>query len=133
MIEGTPATLLWGPVADARADAIAGIERASVTLGAGEDLLAGFPTFAGADGPRRYLLFAQSPAELRGTGGIWGAYAILTVSDGRFEIGPFTRTRSLPEFPPDAVPEPGPGVCQTRVGAGRGPGNERGRPAASSA
>jgi hypothetical protein len=108
MIEGTPATLLWGPVADARADAIAGIERASVTLGAGEDLLAGFPTFAGADGPRRYLLFAQSPAELRGTGGIWGAYAILTVDDGRFDIGPFTRTRSLPEFPADEVPEPSP-------------------------
>lgn len=107
-IASTPATMLWGPVADARADAIAGIERATRTLSAAEDLLAGFPVFAGADEPRRYLLFAQSPAELRGTGGLWGAYAVLTVKDGRFDIGPFTRTRSLPEFPPDAVPEPGP-------------------------
>ena len=59
------------------------------------------PAFLGADGPRSYFLGAQNPAELRGTGGLIGAFAILTVDDGLIEIGPFRDV--LPVFR-DVVP-----------------------------
>lgn len=44
------------------------------------------PAFLGDDGQRRYLLALQNPAELRGTGGLVGFYAVLTASDGKFEL-----------------------------------------------
>lgn len=45
------------------------------------------PSMLGADGPRRYLVVFQNTAESRGTGGLPGAYAVLTVEEGhpRFE------------------------------------------------
>ena len=51
-------------------------------LHAGSLILDGLPSFLGADGPRRYLFGASNPAELRGTGGLIGAYAILTMDRG---------------------------------------------------
>ena len=38
--------------------------------------------FAGADGPRRFLLFSQNPDEVRPTGGFIGTYGVLA-TDGR--------------------------------------------------
>lgn len=40
------------------------------------------PGFLGAKESRRYLIGAQNPAELRGTGGLIGAIGELTVHDG---------------------------------------------------
>ena len=36
--------------------------------------------------PRTYMLVFQNPAEARGTGGIVGAYAVITVSRGEFKV-----------------------------------------------
>jgi hypothetical protein len=69
-------------------------------------ILRGAPAFLGADGPRRYFFGAQNPAELRGTGGIIGAYAILTIDDGRFRFSPFRPIQSLPAPEPIEVPPP---------------------------
>ena len=46
-----------------------------------------FPTMLGGDGTRRYFVALQNEAELRGTGGLPGAFAIAAVHDGvvRFE------------------------------------------------
>jgi hypothetical protein len=41
------------------------------------------PGIAGWDGPRRYLVLAQNPAELRPSGGFAGTYGILTLDKGR--------------------------------------------------
>ena len=57
---------------------------------------AGAPAFLGADGPRHYFFGASNPAELRGTGGLIGAYAILTIDDGRLSFSDFRPVQSLP-------------------------------------
>ena len=69
-------------------------------------LLRGLGSFAGVGAPRRYLVLAQNPAELRGTGGIWGAYALVTLRDGRATISPARPTQTLRDFPAGRVPSP---------------------------
>lgn len=45
------------------------------------------PALAGGDGPRRYLLAFQNPAELRATGGLLGGVALLEARDGVIQLG----------------------------------------------
>jgi len=40
------------------------------------------PALLGADGPRTYAVLLQNMAEIRGSGGLVGAYALITVDDG---------------------------------------------------
>ncbi|HJV04462.1 MAG TPA: DUF4012 domain-containing protein, partial [Actinomycetota bacterium] len=49
----------------------------------------------GVGEPRTYLVGAQSPAELRGSGGFIGAYALMTARRGEIELGPFRPIQSL--------------------------------------
>lgn len=44
------------------------------------------PSMLGADGKRSYLVLFQNNAEIRSTGGIPGAYAVLTAKNGRLEM-----------------------------------------------
>lgn len=62
--------------------------------------------FMGGEGKRRYLFGAQSPAELRGTGGYIGAYAIATFDDGTFRLSRFAPIQDLQNFPVSKVPPP---------------------------
>ena len=64
------------------------------------------PSFLGADGPRRYVFGASNPAELRGTGGLIGAYAILTIDHGRLSFSDFRPIQSLPRPDVSDVPSP---------------------------
>ncbi|MCU0312369.1 MAG: DUF4012 domain-containing protein [Acidimicrobiales bacterium] len=48
--------------------------------------LAVAPTLLGADGPKRYFLAFSTPAESRDGGGFIGAYGLLTVDAGRFDL-----------------------------------------------
>jgi len=105
-ITETPETLLLPPVAQARWDAEAEVRDATEALVGARDLLAGLPAFAGAEGPRRYLFFAENPAELRSTGGLWGAYSVLTIQDGRLDFDGFRPIALLRELDPDDVPPP---------------------------
>ncbi len=105
-IDDTPSTLIVSPVAAARDDAEQQVSQAATTLRSASLLLDAFPAFAGADGPKRYLLVAESPAELRGTGGIWGAFAILSADRGKISVSPFRGVLSLRQLAPDAVPAP---------------------------
>ena len=107
-VRDTPASLIPASVADARFIAEEQAATASQTLDAASLLVEGLPAFAGSDGPRRYLVIAESPAEQRGTGGLGGAYAILEADEGSLEIGRFRPIRSLPEATPDQVPAPNP-------------------------
>jgi len=101
-----PDSLLIGPVAPARRTAEEELRRLNETIHAASSLLQGLPGFLGADGPRRYFFGAQNPAELRGTGGLIGAYSILRIDDGRFRLGPFVPIHSLPAPRLDQVPPP---------------------------
>jgi hypothetical protein len=108
LIRATPSSLLIGQVADARFQAELELETVSRELDSSLAILRGLPGFAGSDGARRYLFVASNPAELRGTGGLWGAYAIVTLSEGRLSFGPFAPIESLRDLPPDDVPAPNP-------------------------
>ena len=77
-------------------------------LEVGEALAAALPRFLGSEGPRHYFFAAQNPAELRGTGGLMGAYAILTADQGRLSFSEFNPVQDLTSLPPGTVPPPNP-------------------------
>ncbi|HYV02817.1 MAG TPA: DUF4012 domain-containing protein, partial [Actinomycetota bacterium] len=87
-LEEAPDSLLIGPVGPARRTAEEELQELSDRVHAASAVLQGLPGFFGADGPRKYFFGAQNPAELRGTGGLIGAYSILRIDDGRFHFGP---------------------------------------------
>lgn len=60
-------------------DVVASGERAATTL-------AVLPGFLGADSPRSYFVGLQTPAELRGTGGLIGMFTSLTIDGGALEL-----------------------------------------------
>ncbi len=53
------------------------------------------PPMLGADGPRNYFLAFQTNAEARGTGGLVGAYGILTADQGRISLDTLGSNRDL--------------------------------------
>ncbi len=58
----------------------------------------------GADGSRNYLVLVQNSAEIRATGGISGALAVLTVEDGRISLTDQGSATEMGNFnPPLAV------------------------------
>ena len=62
------------------------------------------PPMLGADGPRRYFLAFQNPAEARGTGGLLGAYGVLKADDGAIKVehlGPNTELTNPKKLPID--------------------------------
>ena len=58
------------------------------------------PAILGSDGPRRYLILTQNPAELRPTGGFIGSYGIIAFDHGRVTERSF-RDVFLLDFPWD--------------------------------
>lgn len=105
-VAATPTTWLAGPLHEARATADRRAGQAAESLRAGAALAEQLPAFLGADEPRRYFLGAQNPAELRGTGGLIGAFAILTADEGRLDVGEFDSVGSLTNRAPDELPPP---------------------------
>ena len=105
-VQASPRSLLLGSVASARTLMIEQLTSLQEEVHSGSSLLEGLPTFLGQDGPRRYFLAAQDPAELRGTGGVIGAYTILTIDNGRFSFAPFRPIQSLPIPPLHSVRPP---------------------------
>ncbi|MEO8293271.1 MAG: DUF4012 domain-containing protein [Actinomycetota bacterium] len=105
-VRDSPDSLLIAPVRDARTLAEEELASLRVLLDTGSSLLQGLPGFLGTEGERRYFFAAQDPAELRGTGGVIGAYSILSIADGRFTFSPFRPIQSLPIPPLDEVPPP---------------------------
>jgi hypothetical protein len=97
-LERSAGHLVLAPVADARAEALDTLRDLREQLAAGARVLEGLPAFLGADGARVYFFGAVNPAELRGAGGLLGAYSILTVQDGRFTFGRFSPTQQLPRL-----------------------------------
>jgi uncharacterized protein DUF4012 len=105
-IRRAPSSLLLGPVAEGRREAEELAADAARVLQAGRELMAALPGFVGVDGPRRYLFVAENPAELRGTGGLWGAYSIATIRNGSLRFGPFLPIQKLTDLPPDKAQAP---------------------------
>jgi Protein of unknown function (DUF4012) len=101
-----PDSWLLGEVAGARELLLDRLDHGLSLARAGDEMLRALPTLAGSSEPRRYFVAAQNSAELRGTGGLIGNYAILTVDDGEFSLGPFQDAQSLPNVPADRAGSP---------------------------
>ena len=97
-LDATPTGLVLPQVASARDAARAQLEDVHGQLEAGSLILQGLPAFLGADGPRHYFIGASNPAELRGSGGLIGAYAILTIDRGRLSLSDFRPVQSVPHL-----------------------------------
>ncbi len=80
--EQTSASSLPPPVRQLRADLVEQTGRLAEALASARTATALAPAMLGADGPRRYFLAVQNNAEVRGTGGLVGAYAVLRAEDG---------------------------------------------------
>ena len=74
---------LPGPIADARDTMRAKIAEFGPPLKAYAQAAAILPEILGWNGPRRYLVLTQDPAELRPTGGFIGSFGILAFDKGR--------------------------------------------------
>jgi hypothetical protein len=96
-----------GPVGDPRYEFATQVAEAHRIVDGAAELARTLPAFLGGEDRRRYLVGAQNPAELRGTGGFIGAYAIMEARQGRIELGPFrpiiqlTSTREPGVEPPN--------------------------------
>ncbi len=77
---------LLGPVRDAHAQLLGQLEDAQSVLRPVAQATALAPGMLGADGPRTYMVLFQNNAEVRTTGGIVGAYAVLRADTGRLEM-----------------------------------------------
>jgi hypothetical protein len=111
-IEASASSWVLGPVARGRQEALAQVRDLPALFSRASTIVGRLPGFLGADGPRRYFIAAQSPAEMRGTGGFLGAFAVLTVDDGRFSFSPFQSVADLPDFAPDAILAPSPSYAR---------------------
>jgi hypothetical protein len=76
-----------GPVTDALESVGQKLDQAQSLLNTGAKALQLAPGMLGENGERTYLLIFQNNAELRSTGGIPGAYAVLHVAKGHLTIG----------------------------------------------
>lgn len=105
-LHASPNGFLPSPLARARALAIDRVDRFGETIRSGAALARALPIFAGGEQPKRYLFFAENPAELRGTGGLWGAFSIVEADAGRFAFSRFRPVQILPTLPTAAVEAP---------------------------
>lgn len=74
-----------------------GISAALSTASSAAELL---PPMLGSDGARNYLVLVENSAEVRATGGIPGALAIVNVSNGQISLGEQSSASTLGAFKP---------------------------------
>lgn len=88
-VEAAGSPTLLPAVADARADYLELAGPITDQLDVVADLAEQLPVLLGYDRPRTYLVGAASLSELRGSGGLLGSFALLTVDAGGLDFGPF--------------------------------------------
>lgn len=86
-LDAVPAGFVPDEVATARTSTLTLGREVAETVDGARDLLTALPRLLGSEGPRRYLLAMQNPAELRGTGGLIGFHATVDVANGRMRLG----------------------------------------------
>jgi len=106
LLRSSSGSMVLGPVASARTQALQQLGDLEHTLRTGADVLRTMPALLGSERPARYFFGAVSPSELRGSGGFLGAYSILTIDRGRIAFAPFRPTEDLRSFPAGTIAPP---------------------------
>lgn len=78
-----------------RTDLEAELRRIGGLLDAVDQAARALPGMAGGHGTRRYFLAMENEAEMRGTGGLPGAFAIAELTDGKLKFTRFSSDRPL--------------------------------------
>ncbi|MCF0097209.1 DUF4012 domain-containing protein [Micromonospora sp. MH99] len=99
-LSAVPADRLVSQVRQALTDLRGEIDRLASLTAAADQGARLLPPLLGASGPRRYLLVSQNLAELRATGGMFGAYAMIEAENGRVRMGQQGSSASLGQFTP---------------------------------
>lgn len=99
-LAAVPAESLVSQVRQALIDLRGEIDRLASLTSAADQGARLLPPLLGASGPRRYLLVSQNLAELRATGGMFGAYAIMEAENGKVKMGKQGSSASLGRFTP---------------------------------
>lgn len=77
---------LPGAIAEGRAELVTGVDRLAASMATARAVLDLAPAMLGSQEPRRYFLAVQNNTEVRGTGGLVGAYAILRAEQGQLSL-----------------------------------------------
>jgi hypothetical protein len=85
---------------------VGALEKAAGLTDAANRAVQLLPAMLGSEGPRNYLLLFQNNAELRSTGGIAGALALLHVENGHIALAAQASSRSFPHYPAPVLPLP---------------------------
>ncbi|WP_329009704.1 DUF4012 domain-containing protein [Micromonospora rifamycinica] len=85
-LDAVPAEDLVSQLRTALGELRTKIDRLAGLTGAAQRGAQVLPALLGANGPRSYLLLSQNLAELRATGGMFGAYAVIHADDGRIRL-----------------------------------------------
>ncbi|MDQ1634357.1 MAG: hypothetical protein QOJ32_1166 [Frankiaceae bacterium] len=82
-VAALPSTGLVAPVATAREQFATQLTDLAGSLDAATRAARVGPAMLGENGPRRYLVIFQNPAEARGTGGLAGSFAVVRADNGK--------------------------------------------------
>lgn len=99
-------TELLPQIAEPLSEAIEALDSASEIM---DDAAAAgklVPGMLGSDEPREYLLLIQNSAEIRATGGIPGALAVVSANDGRLELTEQGSASEMGRFDPAVIVDP---------------------------
>lgn len=109
-IGGLDSPWLLGPLRDEIQTAAADLADLTRTARRGADAVRLAPQMLGADGPRNHLVLLVTPAELRGSGGLVGNWALVVAENGRLRLADVGRNSDISGAPavlPFVLEEPG--------------------------
>lgn len=92
-----PATGFLSVIDDARHTVQGQVSDLTTMLDTANTAATLLPPMFGADGPRTYLLAFQTNAQARGTGGIIGAFGVVTTDRGEITVDTLATNRDLEE------------------------------------
>ncbi|MFG2054567.1 DUF4012 domain-containing protein [Micromonospora sp. NPDC048930] len=105
-LAAVPTGDLVGQVREALLGLRAELERLGDLTAAADQGARLLPSLLGADGRRSYLIVSQNPAELRATGGMFGAYAVISAEGGRIRMTGQGTAASMQRFDPPLGVDP---------------------------
>ena len=94
---------LIGPIGDARDQLLDRLPRYAEQVSDTAEGINALITFAGGEGPRRYLFLSQNPDEIRPTGGFIGTYGVMSASAEALRLERFEQIAVFRERHPTAV------------------------------
>ena len=105
-LSGIDGSGLFPEVARPLSDATQSLDDLRRTLNTAADTSQILPAMMGANGPRNYLILIQNNAEIRATGGLPGALAVLHVEDGEIRLEAQSTGSAMGRFTPPVDVDP---------------------------